>query len=176
MTAWLRRFISYLWRLMQSLPSTETSMTSRRAWGEFLLLGLPSPPPLTSIDLKKAVKKMGYIMNRLAFIGPHLNIGSKIKNEGFPLWLDVMAGKPEAQKKMKKYCIQDTKLLVMLYKKLRGYIYNHPFIGERKTCPGCSSHILHSRGYRRTKTYKIQRLQCQSCGVWTDGKREKLTP
>ena len=145
-----------------------------KSMGEFLLAGLAPPPPPTSIDLVKAVKKLGFVMNRLAFIGPFLQIGAKVKHEGFPLWAAVLDGDKAAQNRMKKYCIQDSKLLVKLYAKIKPYIRNHPFFGDRGACGACNSKVLHKRGYRRTKSFKIERLQCQGCGAWQDGKREKV--
>lgn len=146
--------------------------------GEFLLYGLTPPPPQTSIDVLKTVRKMGFVMNKLAYIGPLLKQGAKIKNEGFTLWTKVMDGDPKAQQRMKKYCIQDVRLLVKLYNHIKPYIKNHPHLGEKATagleCGACGSDKLHSRGYRRTKSFRIQRIQCQSCGSWQDGKREKL--
>lgn len=146
-----------------------------KSMGEFLLAGLAPPPPPTSIDLLKTVKKMGFVMNRLAYIAPLLRIGGKVKHEGFSLWKDVMNGDEKAQRKMEKYCKKDTLLLVDLYAKIKPFIRNHPFIGNRGACGACNGTTLHSRGYRRTKTFRIQRLQCQTCGAWQDGKREKLT-
>lgn len=147
----------------------------KKSMGEFLLLGLAPPPPPTSIDLLKTVKKMGFVMNRLAFIGPFLNIGKKIKHEGFALWAAVMDGDVKAQARMKKYCIQDTKLLIALYKRILPYIHNHPHLGKDKhECGACGSNKVQSRGYRRTKHFKIQRLQCQSCGSWSTGTRTKV--
>ena len=148
---------------------------NKKAMGEFVLAGLTPPPPPTSIDLLKTVKQFGFVMNRLAFIGPFLKVGAKVKHEGFPLWTAVMDGDVKAQERMKKYCIQDSKLLVKLYKKIKPYIKNHPFLGERGACGACDGKVLHSRGYRRTKSFRIQRLQCQECGSWQDGKREKLS-
>src|SRR3546814_9474335 len=52
-----------------------------KAMGEFVLEGLMPPPPPTSIDLMKAVKKLGFVMNRLAFIGPLLKVGQKRSEE-----------------------------------------------------------------------------------------------
>lgn len=148
---------------------------NKKAMGEFLLARLPPPPTITSIDLLKTVKKMGYFMNRLAFIGPYLKIGNKVKNEGFPLWTAVLDGDKRAQARMKKYCIQDTNLLSTLYNAIRPYITNHPHLGKTSglSCGACQSDKLQSRGYRRTKSFKIQRIQCQSCGSWSDGKRTK---
>lgn len=144
--------------------------------GEFIVNGLPPVPPCTSIDVFKAVKKFGFQSNKLAFVGPYLKIGKKVKNAGFSLWVDTMNGDPKAQKQMQRYCVQDVRLLEKLYDAVRGYIHNHPHLGEKgeHTCGACGSGRLHSRGFRRTRSFKIQRLQCQECGAWQDGKREKV--
>lgn len=148
----------------------------RKLEGEFLLAGLDPPPTVTSIDCLKAVKKFGFFMNRLAFIGPFLGLGKKLEHEGMSLWVKVDKGDEKAQKKMGKYCIQDVILLEKLYKKIRPYIRNHPHTGTTKglECGACGSKKLQSRGWRRTKSFRIQRVQCQDCGSWSDGKREKL--
>lgn len=143
--------------------------------GEILLAGLTPPPPVTSIDVLKTVKKMGFVMNRLAYIGPLLSVGGKVKHEGFNLWKDVMNGKETAKAKMQRYCIQDVRLLEKLYQRVRPFIKNHPHMGATKTeCGACGSNHVQSRGYRRTKHYRIQRVQCQTCGSWHDGSRSKI--
>lgn len=146
-----------------------------KAMGEFLLAGLAPPPQPTSIDLMKAVKKMGFIMNRLAFIGPYLQIGKKIKHEGFPLWTAVMNGDERAQNRMKRYCIQDTKLLLRLYKKIRPFIRNHPRLKAGEFCPACQSDKTQKRGFRYTRFFQIQRNQCTGCGHWFETTRKKVT-
>lgn len=143
--------------------------------GEILLAGLTPPPPPVSIDVIKTVKQFGFVMNRLAYIGPLLKVGSKVKHEGFHLWKEVLAGVPKAQRKMRTYCIQDVRLLKDLYNKVRPFITKHPHLGAPKACSNCQSTAIQSRGYRRTKTCKIQRIQCQKCGAWQDGQREKVT-
>lgn len=143
--------------------------------GEILLAGLTPPPPVTSIDVLKSVKKLGYNMNRLAYIAPLLKIGGKVKHEGFSLWKDVLDGKEVAQKKMRRYCIQDVRLLARLYTKIKPYIKNHPHMGTTfHECGACGSNHVQSRGTRRTKHYLIQRLHCQSCGSWSEGSRRKI--
>lgn len=147
----------------------------RKLDGEFLLAGLAPIPPVTSIDVIKTVKKMGYFMNRLGFIGPFLGLGNKIENGGFELWKHVEAGEEKAYRKMERYCKRDVTLLEKLYKKVRPYIRNHPHLGKFKAaCGACGSNHVQSRGYRRTKGFRIQRIQCQSCGSWQDGKREGI--
>lgn len=144
--------------------------------GEFLLNGLPPTPPCTSIDVLKAVKKFGFFMKKLAFIGPLLGVGEKMEHEGFPLWIKVMAGEDAAQKRMGRYCVQDVRLLEKLYLRVRPFILNHPHLGKvaAHECGACGSPHLHSRGSRRTRAFKIQRLQCQDCGSWQDGTRKKV--
>lgn len=144
--------------------------------GEIVLAGLTPPPPPTSIDVIKTVKKFGFIMNRLAYIGPLLSVGRKQKHEGFNLWKSVIEGDEKAQKRMKKYNIQDVRLLEKLYNRVKPFIKNHPNMegSAAGSCGACGSKRVHSRGYRRTKYFRIQRLQCQDCGSWCDGTRTKV--
>jgi hypothetical protein len=144
--------------------------------GEFLLNGLGPTPPCTSIDCLKAVRKFGFFQNKLAYIGPLLAQGSKVETGGFSLWTKVMAGDAKAQKDMAKYCKQDVNLLEKLYLKIRPFILNHPHMGKvgANECGACGSVDVQSRGTRRTRAYKVQRLHCQSCGSWQDGTRKKI--
>lgn len=143
--------------------------------GEIMLAGLSPPPPVTSIDVIKAVKKLGFVMNRLAYIGPLLKVGGKEKHEGFRLWRRVVEGDEKARGKMKRYCIQDVRLLKNLYKKVKPFIRSHPHMGATKhECGACGSNNVQRRGFRRTKHFVIQRIQCQNCGSWHDGTRQKV--
>ena len=149
--------------------------------GAFIEYGLPPLPPATSIDLLKTVRKMGAQSNKLAFIAPHLRIGDKVKTEGFRLWAECLAGSKKAWDKMKRYNAQDVRLLGPLYDILLPHIKNHPYLGGTRpeeralhNCPRCQSQKSQSRGYRRTKMFLIQRIQCLGCGGWYEGKREKV--
>lgn len=144
--------------------------------GEILLAGLTPPPPVASIDILKAVKGLGFVMNRLAYIGPLLGVGRKVSHEGFDLWKKVLDGDDKARKKMTKYCIQDVRMLVDLYKKIKPFIKQHPHVGTSKhECPNCGSNDVQKRGIRRTKFFRIQRIQCNNCGAWSEAGREKIT-
>lgn len=143
--------------------------------GTIVLAGLNPPPPPTSIDLIKVIKKFGFVMNRLAYIGPLLNAGKKVKHEGFRLWRSVLEGDLKARERMRKYNIQDVKVLVALYNRVLPFIDNHPHLGDDKgECGNCGSNHLQSRGWRRTKFFKVKRTQCQDCGSWSEGARVKI--
>lgn len=149
-----------------------------RLHGDFVNAGLAPPPPQTSIDVYKTVKKLGMTSGKLDFVGPFLKVGKKIKHEGFSLWSKVLDGDPAARNRMQKYCLQDVKLLEKVYKRLRPYIRNHPHLSLEETvggaCGACGSHKTQKRGFRRTKFFRIQRIQCQDCGSWSDGTRQKI--
>jgi DNA polymerase elongation subunit (family B) len=144
----------------------------------FIKHDLGLPPPLTSIDLYKTVRnKMGLDFNSLQHVAAYLEVGSKVKHEGFALWRKCVEGDVKAQARMIRYCKGDIRLTERVYKRLRSYIVNHPHLGfvGKTACGACGSHATQSRGYRRTKSFKIQRIQCTECGSWQDGKRQKVT-
>lgn len=143
--------------------------------GEFLMEGLPPPAPVTSIDVLKSVRKLGFLMNRLAYVGPLIVNQSKLKHDGFKLWADVLAGDAKAQDRMMKYNIKDVIVLEKLYQRVKPYIKNHPHLGTTKAeCGSCGSNRTQRRGHRRTKHFLIQRIQCQDCGSWSEGTRTKV--
>lgn len=144
--------------------------------GELLRHNLPPMPPVTSIDLIKTVKKMGFFMNRLGFIGPFLGLGKKTEHEGFALWRKVDNGDPIAQKKMQRYCIQDVRLLVKLYQRIKPFVKTHPHLGftSPESCPVCGSIHVQKRGVTRTRSFVTQRLACMGCGHWFSGTRRKV--
>lgn len=138
---------------------------------ELILAGYRPPSPYKKIDLLRTVRRQfRFASNKLAFVAKALGIGEKVKHPGYELWLDVIAGDERAQRLMKRYCIQDTKLLVKLYEKLKPWIKS-PNIGliewQEHACPNCASGNVHRRGFAMTATYRYARWQCQECGAWS---------
>lgn len=132
--------------------------------------GLPPLPPVTSIDLYKAVKKFRFMSNKLAYVAPLLKIGQKVKTEGLDLWLKCLAGDRAAWGRMRTYNAQDVRLLETGYFRLLPYISNHPRLHaagkDRPTCGTCGADSIQYRGVYRTKTMTYDRGQCQKCGTW----------
>ncbi len=144
--------------------------------GELLRHNLGPLPPVTSIDVIKTVKKMGYFRSSLGFVGPFLGLGDKIKTGGFSLWKRVLEGDKAAQVEMRDYNIQDVILLEKLYERVRPFIKTHPHLGfaTADSCPVCGSTHVQKRGATRTRCFVTQRLACQGCGHWFTGARRKL--
>lgn len=149
-----------------------------RIRGQFVRNRMKPPPKVPSIDLYKIVKTLGYQSGKLEFVAPYLDIGAKVKHEGFRLWRAVLDGDEKAQGRMKKYNKQDTNLLADLYTLLRPYMTTHPHLHDSHahSCPVCGSRHLQRRGHRLTRAFRIERLQCQNekCGAWSDGVRRKI--
>lgn len=151
---------------------------------DFLLHGLPPPPPSKQIDLLRVVKRrFKFVSNKLAHVSEMLGVGGKMENSGHELWVRCMAQDKEgryyddeAWRQMVAYNVQDVRLLEPLYEKLRPWIKNHPNQGlhnidNPQVCPKCGSETFQRRGVEHTSTCTYQRFQCCKCGGWFRGVR-----
>lgn len=138
-----------------------------------LKAGLPPPPAIIQIDTKKILRKQfgyhGLFSAKLDYIGQFLDLGRKEKVD-FDLWRDVKAGVPGALDRMVRYMIRDIKLLEKVYLTVRAYEpakLNANLFSEGRVCPQpkCKGK-LQSRGYAFTRTQKLQRFVCTTCGHW----------
>jgi len=146
--------------------------------GAFLKYGLKPLPPLTSIDLYKTTKKLGYDSGKMEFVLQYLEIGKKMAHEGFGLWKLVDENNVKARDRMMRYNVHDVRETDKLYRVLRPWIKNHPRLRAldpegKHRCTACGSTRCQHRGDRHTKAFTIERLQCTKCGKWDDGKRSK---
>lgn len=139
----------------------------------FAYYGLNSPSPYQTIDTKKVASKyFKFDSNSLNNLGAYLNVGQKIVNGGFDLWIRCMSGDLDAWELMKSYNTQDVVLLEQVYFKLRPFIKNHPDLNVNKSeevCTSCASTNVQKRGFSPTKLGKKQRYQCSDCGSWSTG-------
>jgi len=140
---------------------------------EFVTLGLNPPSPYKQIDLLRTAKKQfRFPSNKLAHVSEALGLAGKVKHYGFRLWLDCMAGDPEAWAIMREYNIQDVALLEDLYERLKPWIVNHPSLAAMyacDVCPTCGSDSIVRDGFAVLKTARYPRFKCRSCGTWSRG-------
>lgn len=171
-------FIQTLWDLMAEADAVITYNGNKFdepvVRTEYARRGLTPCPPNKSIDLYQVVRKQFRLLhNRMDSVAEFLGIPGKVSTGGFQLWVDVMDGDPSARKKMKKYNIQDIRVLEGIYHALLPWIHNHPSLSHYSTdtdlysCPRCGSVHVQKRGEYKTKVSTFQRYHCQDCGSWS---------
>jgi len=141
-----------------------------------LIHGFSPPSPYHTVDTRKvAYSQFRFVSNSLANLCQELGLPQKKDHKKFPgfeLWLECMAGNPEAWQEMKDYNIADVISLEALYLRLRPYINNHPNVAypdEDGTvvCPKCGSQNIKWRGYWYSKAgLCYHKFQCMDCGGW----------
>lgn len=147
----------------------------------FLKNNMKPTSPFKTVDTKKALKTyFGFISNKLDAICKELELGTKLEHEGFDLWIKCMRGDAKAWDKMRRYNINDVKLLEKLYDKIKPYIANHPNLSLYEDnlkimCKKCLSINFIKRGFVYTSSCKYQRYVCSNCGSWFRDSRNLLT-
>lgn len=142
----------------------------KKVQAKMIEYGYAPPSPYHQIDTKLVAKKYAaFTSNKLDDLGKLLKLGQKKNVGGFETWKGCMAGDEKAWDKMKKYNIQDVRLLEKFYLQLRPWIKNHPRADftKHEGCPKCGGTRLHSRGYIQTMSNLYRRYQCQDCGGWS---------
>ena len=176
--------VSDLWELFNEadiiIGHNGDKFDIRKTNTRFLEHGLMPPEPYKTVDtLKIARKYFAFNSNKLDDLGRRLGLDRKVKHSGFSLWTGCMAGDEKSWFDMKKYNRMDVILLEKVYNKLLPWIMSHPHMGilseQDEACRNCASTNLQKRGFAITLTGKAQRLQCQGCGAWLQGKHQKMT-
>lgn len=139
---------------------------------EFVLAGLNPPAPYKSIDLLKVMRSnFAFPSNKLAYVSEQLGFAGKVSHEGHSLWIKCLAGDPKAWARMKRYNIQDVRLLEEMYVKLRPWISGHPhhglWSGIEDSCPNCGGQDMQRRGFVTTSMGRFQQYACNTCGTWS---------
>lgn len=137
---------------------------------EFLLADLGPPSPVFSIDMMAQVKRrFRFESNKLDWVSDQIGAGRKVAHAGFQLWLDCMAGDPEAWKKMQRYNEQDVHLLIEDFERLSPWLKlpNQNLFEYLNGCPTpfCTG-TPHKRGFRPTQSGTYQRYRCPECRRW----------
>lgn len=141
-----------------------------------MMHGLAPPPPVKLIDTwKYARNNLALTSNRLETLASMLGTGNQKYKLPLEVWQIASHGHTPTLDKMVKYCKNDVLTLEDVYLRMRPLINDHPYAVELiGTCPACGSVDIQSRGFRRTRCFKIQRQHCTNCGSWFDGNRERV--
>jgi DNA polymerase elongation subunit (family B) len=140
---------------------------------EFLLAGMPPPSPYKQVDMLMVARgAFRFQSNKLDYVAQQLQLGKKVKHEGFQLWVSCMKGNGAAWKRMRAYNQGDVLLLEKLYKRMLPWIKGHPNRSAHaglECCPHCGSKHLQRRGEARNAAGSYPRYQCADCGAWARG-------
>lgn len=171
--------VACLWQLLNDadvvVAHNAADFDVKKAKAKFIEFGMKPPAPFKVVDTKLIARaQFKFNSNSLNDLGKLLKLGKKLETGGFQLWLDCMAGKKSALRKMTRYNKQDVVLLEKVYNKLKAWHPTHPNLSlmeGRPGCPACGSKHMNKRGYTINIKSKVEKLQCQDCGHWSMGKR-----
>jgi hypothetical protein len=142
---------------------------------EFIKAGFMPPSPYKQVDLLQICRSsFRFGSNKMDFVSKTLELGGKVKHEGFELWVKCMQGDKDAWRRMERYNRGDVRLLERIYKRLRPWINKHPSFGAHDditSCPKCGSEKFNQRGYAITNVMKYPRYKCSGCQGWFRGNK-----
>jgi len=131
-----------------------------------------SPPsPYKQLDLYSVMKTASPESRKLDYVAREFGIGSKLEHEGFDLWKKCLYGDKQAWDKMKKYNIQDVKLLEQLHNYLHDWLPSIIF----DDVDTCTHPRLKASGYYRTKQATYIQEYCPDCKQYMRGAKISTT-
>lgn len=138
---------------------------------EFEQAGLGKPKPYRSVDLLKVVRaNFRPISKKLDHVSQALDLGAKVKHEGFDLWRACMNGDDKAWARMGRYCKQDVNLTEALYLRLLpwlpGTAHVGVMVGSERSCPNCGGEDLTEAGSTFTALTEFALYRCDGCRTW----------
>ncbi len=175
-----KNIVKKLWELFDQADATVAhngiAFDMKTSNTNILKYSMNPPSPYKSIDTKVEMKKyFRFDSNSLDAASRFLNLGRKLKHEGFDMWEECMADQPSAWKKMEKYNKHDVYLLEQLYNKLLPWM--KPAInvaqlsGLEFGCPKCGSENLVLNGMQLSPAGAYQRYRCKDCGGYCKARK-----
>ena len=140
--------------------------------GRLFAHGIAPPSPFKQIDTKKIANGLRLDSRALDALGKITGVGRKVKHEGAAMWEAIVERQcPRAWAKMRRYGIQDIRLLARVYPLLRPFAKNHPDLtvwSERPGCPVCQSTHVKKDGFSVLRKRRVQQWQClaDGCGKY----------
>jgi RNase_H superfamily len=176
------KMLARLWKVLDGADAVVhfngVSFDEKVLYREFLQAGYPPPSSFASIDLWRAAKKFRFASSKLEQVLRELGLPNKFHTD-FSLWKRVLEGNKAAQREMRKYNLQDVRVLQDLYARLLPWITQHPNValidGVPSGCTYCGSVAVKKNGYAYTAAGKYQRYRCTACGAQVRGARSLST-
>jgi len=167
------RMISDVWSLYDEADIVVTfngvRFDNKHLKSEWIEAGLRPPRPWKNVDLFQVVKQFGFESKSLDSVTRRLGRPGKQLHYDMDMAFAAANGDKEAQRTLREYNIGDIELTEWLYDRLRGWIPNHPFIGEQdgneKRCNQCgSTDLVNQPSKYRAVVIDYNLLRCDNCG------------
>lgn len=130
------------------------------------------PSQFQVVDTLTEVRRVAsFASNKLQHLADQLDIGEKLKHEGFSMWLGCISGAKESWDTMLAYNKHDVVLLEDLYRRLIAWIrqpsfdmYSPTTDVTRCQTPTCGSTNVREDGFYLGRTRKYPLFKCLDCG------------
>ncbi len=156
---------------------------------QFRVNDIPQPSPFIQVDLMKVVKKEDWPSASMDYVTGELGLARKVNSGGLLTWRECLGDFGEERQHkawnlMRRYSKHDIPPLEALFDEYEADITNIPAVAlyapelpviEIPPCPNCPDGGRPTRqGYKRTKTRRYPRFQCQDCGRWYSQTRSEM--
>lgn len=164
--------LSKIWDLYNEASLVVTyngiSFDNRHLCSEWLEAGYRPPRPWKDVDLYKVVKRFGFESKSLDSVTRRLGRPGKATSYSMDCAFSAAEGNVRDQNRLRRYNQGDVELTEWLYDRLRGWIPNHPFIGDDTggdRCNQCgSTKLKREPSNYRAVVIDYNLLRCQDCG------------
>lgn len=136
---------------------------------EWLKAGLAPPKPWKDVDLFQInASTFGFESKSLNHLCNVLGLDTKSGHYDSETAFAAMLGDEHAQRRMKRYNLGDVKITEQAYDRLRGWMPQHPHIGQvaenEKRCNQCGSDNLVQDGTTPAVVLNYPIYRCTDCG------------
>lgn len=182
-----KTILKNLWKLLDEaqiiIAHNLKGFDDKVANGRFILNDMNKPSDYKLIDTLSASRgAFKFASNRLDYIAQIL-VGNKKRETNWGLWKRCIENGKEAEEAledMRKYNIQDVRILEEVYLKMRPWIKGHPNVGIfyddiKNRCPRCGSKNIKLKGKYYTGLARYKAVVCQDCKYQGRTKYQELS-
>jgi hypothetical protein len=148
---------------------------TKRLQGEWWPLGWGRPKPVKFVDTLTICRtQFGYESNALDAVLRRIGLQGKTDRYNVEVAKAACAGDVKAQRKIKGYNVGDIDASTLLVDALRGWIPNHPHMGNHGKTPSCNQCASEDLTLQKVElTAEVLRFPlylCNNCRAWVAGR------
>lgn len=131
--------------------------------------GMGRPAPWRDIDLLKVARQsQGWESKTLDSVCKRLGIPAKSDRYSVEVARAAAGGSKAAQRKLRRYNVNDTRIMAAVYERLLPHVKGHPHVApsaghDQPTCPRCGSTDVERAGTYSPGVYVYRAYKCRTC-------------